>query len=266
MSNKPIISIVIPVYNGAKYLRQAIDSVMFQTWQDFELIIVDNASSDKTLEVSNSYNDSRVSVYSETDHLPIYANFNRAASYASGKYIKFLCADDLLLPLSLETLVTSILKDPHIGLVTSQRIAIDAAGKHLRLLYLEHRGGLISGKEALQLVSKLNNFIGEPSCVLIDKEIFTSLGGFDNRFCQLGDLHLWCRILSTNDLYYIQTPLSCYRLHTDQLTHHNLRNMRLRLREDRWIRDTLKGLGYHKDWVYRFLYALRKKVKPLRGS
>jgi glycosyltransferase involved in cell wall biosynthesis len=266
MPNKPTISVVIPVYNGAKFLSQAIRSVLDQTWRNFELIIVDNASDDDSLKVARNYRDSRVLIYAEKNHLPIYANFNRAAGYARGKYIKFLCADDVLLPASLETLLKIMMNEPKIGLATSKRVAIDANGNHKGLLHLEHRGGRIPGGEALKLVTKLNNYIGEPSCVLLKKDVFTALGGFDSRFCQLGDLHLWCRILAKHDLYYYQTPLSCYRIHSEQTTHKNLRNLKLWLREDRWIRKTLRALGYRKNWFYRLLIAARTRPIARRPS
>ncbi len=254
------VSVVIPVYNGAKFLNQAINSVLDQTWPNFDLVIVDNASNDDSVKVASKFQDPRITIHAEGIHLPIYANFNRAAGYAQGRFLKFLCADDILLPPALEVLVKVMMDEPLIGIATSKRIVIDENAKQKGLLQLEHESGHIRSWKALKLVTLLNNYIGEPSSVLLRREQFIALGGFDERFHQLGDLHLWCKILAKHDLYYHPTALCCYRIHNEQLSWKNLRNFRLWLREDRWVRQSFRVLGLRKNWIYRLLLQVQTRT------
>ena len=94
----PLVSICIPVYNGETYIRQAIESVLAQTYTNFELIISDNLSTDKTLEIVDSIRDDRIKISKNKKNLGLVGNFNACIHKANGKYVKVLCCDDVLSP------------------------------------------------------------------------------------------------------------------------------------------------------------------------
>lgn len=92
----PKISVCIPTYNSGEFLSEAIQSVLDQSFQNFELIISDNASEDNTTEIVNAFNDSRIQYYRNKKNIGMYENFNHCLDLAEGEYIKFLCATDYL--------------------------------------------------------------------------------------------------------------------------------------------------------------------------
>src|SRR5438309_1057271 len=99
MSN-PLVSILMTSYNRERYIAEAIESALKSTYTEFELIIVDDGSKDRTVEIARSFEskDKRVKVYVNEHNLGDYPNRNRAAGYATGKYIKYLDADDMIYP------------------------------------------------------------------------------------------------------------------------------------------------------------------------
>ena len=107
MENKPLVSVLMTVYNREKYIRDAIESVLASTYTNLELIIVDDRAKDKSVEIAKSYEkqDERVHVYINEKNLGDYPNRNKAASYAKGKYLKYVDADDMIYPYGLEQLV-----------------------------------------------------------------------------------------------------------------------------------------------------------------
>ncbi|MBN2662839.1 MAG: glycosyltransferase family 2 protein, partial [Bacteroidales bacterium] len=100
MQNNPFVSVLMTAYNREKYIAEAIESVIASTYQNWELIIVDDGSKDKTVEIAKQYEakDPRIKVYINEKNLGDYPNRNKAASYAKGKYLKFVDADDLIYP------------------------------------------------------------------------------------------------------------------------------------------------------------------------
>lgn len=114
MNNKPLVSVLMTVYNRAKYISDAIESILNSTFKNFELIIVDDYSTDNSINIAKQFQakDNRISVYQNEKNLGDYPNRNKAASYANGKYIKFLDADDIMYPHCLEIMVDSMEKYP----------------------------------------------------------------------------------------------------------------------------------------------------------
>ena len=121
------VSILTTVYNREKYIAACIDSVLASSYQDWELIIVDDVSTDTSLAIAKSYEqkDPRIKVYINQTNLGDYPNRNKAASYAKGTYIKYLDADDLIYPHGLEIMVHTMEQFPEAGLGISQKVAED---------------------------------------------------------------------------------------------------------------------------------------------
>lgn len=130
-SGKPRVSIGMPVYNGEVYLRQSIESILAQTFQDFELIISDNGSSDRTEEICRAYaaRDGRIRYYGESVNRGAAWNHNRVFELSRGEYFKWHCHDDLCDPTFLEKCVGVLDRDPSVVLCYSQFARIDQQGK-----------------------------------------------------------------------------------------------------------------------------------------
>src|SRR5271169_6107872 len=126
-ANEPFVSIVTPVYNGETYLRECIESVLAQTYSNWEYIIVNNCSTDGTLRIAAEYSsrDRRIHVYNSDSLLPIIANHNRAFGLISreSKYCKVVSADDWLFPECLARMVAVAEANPAVGLVGSYQLS-----------------------------------------------------------------------------------------------------------------------------------------------
>lgn len=132
--NNPLISIGMPVYNGANFIREALDSILSQTYDNFELIICDNASTDETEKICREYmsKDSRIRYYRSEQNLGAAWNFNRVFELSSGKYFKWAAHDDLIAPDFLLKCVEVLERDPALVLCHSQAKVIDDRGSVLQ--------------------------------------------------------------------------------------------------------------------------------------
>lgn len=132
-NNPPLISIGLPVYDGEKFMEQAIDSILAQTFKDFELIISDNASTDKTEEICRHYaaKDKRIRYYRNHHNLGAAPNFNRVYELSRGSYFKWLAHDDICEPEFLERCVAIFEKDPSVVLCNSRVKIIDERGREM---------------------------------------------------------------------------------------------------------------------------------------
>lgn len=216
MTPSPTVSVLIPTYNYANYLDEAIQSVLNQTFKDFELIIVDDRSKDNTAQVVQKYlADSRVSFFINDSNIGLVRNFNKCLEYAKGKYIKFLMADDLFYPTLLEKYVAVMEKYPTVSLVTAYRkfVGKDAELKQEFAPFTQ----LQEGKKIIYETLKTHNWIGEPTTVMFRKSNL-SLGLFDTNYNWIPDWEMWLRQLTVGDCFIIPEVLSCFRQHEKQAT------------------------------------------------
>lgn len=217
MSNSPKVSVLIPTYNYARYLDEAITSVLNQTFRDFELIIVDDQSKDNTDDVVQKYlNDPRISYYKNPLNLGLAGNFNKALEYAKGEHIKYLLADDKFHPQLLEKFVRVMDANPSVSLVTSYSSTFGATTE-IRKSPLQ---GLQPGTKVILecLRNGKGNWIGEPSVVMFRKRAL-QVGNFNTAYICLVDLDMWLRILTMGDCYIVPEELAYFRVHNVQASH-----------------------------------------------
>ena len=204
----PKISILTTVYNREKYLVACIDSVLASSYQDWELIIVDDVSTDTSLAIAKSYEkkDARIKVYVNDKNLGDYPNRNKAASYAKGKYIKYLDADDLIYPRGLEVMVHAMEQFPEAGLGISQKVVEDEKPYPF----------LMQPKETFKREFLMRGVLGlGPTGTIIRRDVFKKLGGFTGtRY--IGDTELWYKIALTYPVVKIEDDLIFWRQHDDQ--------------------------------------------------
>lgn len=214
MEGSPMVSVLIPTYNYAQFLDEAITSVLNQTYSDFELIIVDDRSSDNTDQVVQKYlPDKRVIYYKNPLNLGLVGNFNKCLEYSRGKYIKYLLADDKFHPQVLEKFVPIMEENQNISLITSNNEMFGIKTK-TRILPFE---GLQKGNTVIYdcLKKGKGNWIGEPTVVMFRKSGL-QIGQFSNKYPCLVDLNMWLRLLMTGDCYIVPETLSYFRHHVKQ--------------------------------------------------
>ena len=211
----PQITVAMPVFNGEGYVHLAIQSVLDQTYSDFELLIVDNCSTDGTLDVVKTFSDPRIRLHVNSTNLGMIGNWNRSVELATGEYIKFLSHDDLLDATCLEEQITGFLnhKQENLGIVTCKKRVINEGGKKVMPGFgLRGQSRLISGRVAIRKsIRSGRNIIGEPSVVLIKTSVLKSAGPFESP-AFTPDIKMWFKILQKNNLYFINKTLASYRI------------------------------------------------------
>jgi glycosyltransferase involved in cell wall biosynthesis len=220
MPGTPAVSVVIPAYNNADYVEDAIESVLAQTCTDYELVIADHSSSDDTAVRIAKYADHpRVRVLDPTPAGGgALANWNRVSREARGEYLKLLCGDDLLEPVALERQVEALVAHPSAVLVASRRRLIDANGR----TFLAARGlgdmdGLVPGRVAIRkTVRSGTNLFGEPGSVLFRTAALEQVGYWDASDPYLIDQATCVRVLHSGDLYAIRDVQASFRLTATQ--------------------------------------------------
>jgi glycosyltransferase involved in cell wall biosynthesis len=218
----PIVSVCIPLYNSELHLADTIRSVLAQSLEDFELIIVDDCSTDQSVEVARSFADPRIRLYVNDKNRGAAENWGRACGLASGTFVKLLCGDDIIYPNCLALQVEAFGDlGSGVALVAARRDIIDSDGR----VVLARRGlagmpTVLRGDDAIRrAVRSGTNPFGEPACVLMRKDHLVRAGAFRPVTQYMMDLDMWCRLLSYGDLYAIREPLAAFRLQNQSWSH-----------------------------------------------
>lgn len=276
----PTVTVAMPVYNGMPYVVEAVGSILAQTFDELELIVVDNSSDDGTVAALRDIDDSRLQISTNEEHVEAVDNWNRTLGSISGRYFKLVCADDVLFPNCLSRQV-SVLEDPsnqEVVMVTCSRNVIDPRG---RVLVSDWGVGDLHGtrspREVLRsCVRAGTNLIGEPAAVLMRTEIVRETGGWNDAVPYLTDLDYWMRLMDRGKLYGLQETLCKFRVHpgawsTDigrsQARQFTQFAHQLRSRHPEWISRSDLAIGVAKAHALgaarTFLYwAMRKGIIP----
>jgi len=222
----PDVSVCIPAYRAEPYLRSSIESVLAQTFADWELVIVDNASSDRTGEIARSYDDPRIVVHTNQVTVPLADNWNLAVALCRGRLVKLLPADDEIRPDCLELQVKALDSHPGTALVACRRDLIDASGqllvpgRGLRRLAGRHQPDEVIREIFLSGINPL----GEPGAWLFRRADFDRVGGFALDAVGALDLELATRLLRCGDLYGLTESLARFRVRGDSWTGRSVRS------------------------------------------
>ncbi|HEX4846621.1 MAG TPA: glycosyltransferase family A protein [Novosphingobium sp.] len=203
----PAISLVLPVHNGARYLEAALDSILTQTFTDFELIAVDDCSSDSTPAILARYAaaDRRVRVLTNAENLRLPASLNRGFAAARGAWYSWTSDDNLLRPAMLQRLWDAAQAQPGCAVIHSDYTVIDADGAPLRQVRVGRADQLLLG-----------NGIG--CSFLYRAEVHHALGGFDEHLFGLEDYDFWIRAARQFRFHPLHEDLYLYRRHDGSLT------------------------------------------------
>jgi glycosyltransferase involved in cell wall biosynthesis len=211
----PLVSVCIPLYNCQEHVAKAIESVLQQTLQRFELIVCDDCSSDGGYEIAERYKDDRIRLLRNETNLGMAGNWNRLLSLATGKYIKVLCCDDYLYPhcLEIQSQAFEAAGNEGIAIVFARRDVVGPAGHRLFSWGYSGRPGRYRGADILKkVVRRATNLIGEPGSVMFRASAVPIVGTFSPEAAWLVDLEFWSRLLAVGDAYAICEPLSAFRV------------------------------------------------------
>lgn len=243
--SRPRVSIAIPTWNGAALVGETLATALGQTFEDVEILVVDDASEDGTLETVATIPDARVRVLRGKERLGIPGNWNRCLAEARGEYVKVLCQDDLLAATAVERLVTALDASPasplafsrreirHQGLQTPLPLLGDSYLRALEGFYASFAGELTGAQmiesALLRGQDPTVNLIGEPSFALMRSDAARSSGGFDQGLRQLVDWDLWLRLARRGPVAFVDASLGVFRVHPGGASAANNKSLRTRL-------------------------------------
>jgi glycosyltransferase involved in cell wall biosynthesis len=262
---QPQVTVCIPVFNGERFIERTIKSVLDQTFTDFELLIIDDASSDKTHEIINSFSDTRIKFLKSTHNLGLVSNWNRCLDNAQGEYIQFLHHDDYLPTNCLEKKVNAFNKDKDICLVFNATYIVNDQD----IILMKRRpfkidklfdGEVIAHKSFVQ-----KNVFGEPSNVMFKRESSKKVGYFDERLCYAVDWDYWFKLSLLGKVYYINDFLSYFRVSKTSVTTMLTKNKEKLINDDKQLVEncvknskfkiTKLDIFLHKINTYLRMYA-----------
>lgn len=274
-TGNPLVSVCIPLFNGMPYLGEAIQSVLQQTFTDWELIITDDGSSDTSATCANGFKDPRIRYSANPRNLGPEGNWNQSLREARGRYAKLLCQDDRLHPdcLARQVEVLEQDRDCRISLVSCARSIIRPDGKRIMTSRWKRQRQVISPGSALrQIIRSGTNPVGEPAAALFRTESWRRLGGFSAREPYVIDLDFWCKLLTEGDCAYLPEVLCDFRVsahswsarlagehsrqyrrfaariqsqHPDRITKYDLRLGAYKSRLGAYIRQVIFSLACH---------------------
>ena len=226
----PKISVILPVYNGEKYLKESINSILNQTFQNFELIIIDDCSTDSSPAIAQHYTsiDSRIFYYRNNINLKLPKSLNIGFSKARGEYLTWTSCDNLYSPEALDELSKNLDANDEIGLVYSSMRIINEYGEKKEIIHSGPAEHLI-----------FRNVVG--ACFLYRSSIAKSVGNYDDDLFLCEDYEYWLRISSISKIQPINSCLYYYRRHNESLSNQHEKAI------------IAKGIGVQKRYYNKFV-------------
>lgn len=220
----PLVSVIVPNYKHARFLPQRLDSILAQTFKDYELIVLDDASPDNSRGVIQSYA-AKVPLrflFNEKNTGCPFVQWQKGAAMAVGKYLWIAESDDYADPRLLATLVAELQKNPRVGLAYCQSSSVDEHGGFLQKLdyWTEvfgtdrwSRSHVNNGKDEIARYLIVRNIIPNASGVVVRRDVFVEAVQGAEKFRRSGDWWTWARVLMRSDVAYVAEPLNFFRAH-----------------------------------------------------
>jgi glycosyltransferase involved in cell wall biosynthesis len=265
MSTNLLVSVIIPTYNRVQYICEAIDSVLAQTYNNTEVIVVDDGSTDNTRDIIQQY-DSKVKYIFQNNAGPSAAR-NNGIKQSSGELIAFLDSDDIWLAEKLELQIELMRQSQYIGLVSCGIYIIDASGKIISDPVIK---GNYKNRKSFVKELMVHNIIGGGSAILIKKECLNRIGLFNEDLWVGEDWNMWLRIAKNYEVKFVEKPLVKYRIHGNNL-HKNLAKIKVDGKRnvleniEKWrIISRMKAYSYiYLDLAHEYMGIKENKSKIL---
>ncbi len=259
-----LVSIVLPTYNGEKFIRESIESILNQTYKNFELIIVNDCSCDNTLSILQEYEkkDSRIKIITNEINLKLPASLNKGFEMASGDYYTWTSDDNLYKINALEYMVNYLNENANIDLISCCMDIIDEEGNFLTSYNLS-----LPNRNILQLTKRCN--IG--ACFLYRKQIALKTGKYSTEMFCAEDYDYWCRIALKGNIAYSDENLYLYRCNSYSLTASKQetimeKTLLIRLKYTLPILNKLEINNLKKVWILCSYYRETDELKWLKIS
>lgn len=252
-SIKPKISVIFPVYNGGKYLKLSLQSVLYQKFKDFELLIIDDGSSDESCNYLQSIQDERISLYKNERNKGLFYNINFLIGQSSTYLIKLWAQDDIMYPHCLQSFVSFHEQHPDLGFSYSARDMIDDNGNIKPTNKVDKTPTIISTELHAAIAYYTGSIAGNIANVCINKRALQRVGYFKESMKISGDFDMWVRLAEHHETGFINEKLIQLRDHSGQLS----RNKKYYLNH---VKEDLEVYRYLNTYVSKDLFNEGKKI------
>ncbi len=201
----PKVSIVLPTYNGSRYIRQSIDSCLNQTYNNIELIIVDDCSNDETPSIIKSYSDQRIKVIRNKQNMRLPCSLNVGFKHATGEYLTWTSDDNQYLPNAIEVMIHCLNQNKNIDFVYADYWECNLGNGEKKIRRLPD-------KVALEKECQIG------ACFLYSRRVFSIIGWYNPKLELVEDYDYWIRVSKKFNLFHCSDPLYIYTFHSNSLT------------------------------------------------
>lgn len=253
------ISIVLPVYNGEKYLRESIESVLAQTYTNWELLILDDCSKDQTAQIAQEYvkKDDRIHYYLNEKNLRLPKNLNKGFSLAKGEYLTWTSDDNRFKPKALEKMLNGLKQNPQAQFAFASCRVIDHSGEEIEYM-------MVNQDSKKQIVG--SNPVG--ACFLYTRKVYEEIGNYDSELTLVEDFDYWQRIFMKFETVAIEEILYEYRWHDGALTS-TMKKDQFNQALEKMLLKNSSGFGkldvLQKYYYYQGLYNCRENLGDINN-
>lgn len=252
-----LVSIVLPVYNGEKYLRESIESIIEQTYKNWELLILDDCSTDSTSEIAKKYvaKDDRIKYFLNEENLRLPKNLNKGFSLSKGDYLTWTSDDNKYKPEALENMVNVLEADGEAQFVYASCRIIDDDGKEIEYIMVDDKGAnCITG----------GNPVG--ACFLYTRQVYDTVGDYNHELILVEDFDYWQRVFMKFKTIGISEILYYYRMHSGNLTN-TMRKDQFNINLEKTLLNNISGFG-RLNFLQKYSYyaGLNKCRENLNSS
>lgn len=256
-----LVSIVLPTYNGEKYIQESIESILCQTYKNWELIIVNDCSQDNTLQIINEYaqKDSRIRIINNEVNKKLPASLNIGFENAQGDYYTWTSDDNMYKPEALMYMSEFLDNNPQIALIACDFDMVQEGNEDKITKYSDTNP---DNRTVLGNIFCSN--IG--ACFMYRKEIAQKIGKYDEKMFCAEDLDYWCRLMLISEVHYSNENFYTYRFTKTSLTATRQKEIKARVRDiqEKYAIPVMKKLGLSNKETCRNLYKLHKQNNSIK--
>lgn len=266
---QPIASICMPIYNGERFLRKAIDSVLAQDFTDFELIICDDCSTDDSVKIIESYDDPRIILHRNDHNYGLAGNWNHSISFAKGKYIKIMMQDDILCQGALSKQVSLMEAHPEASLAVGNTSIINEEDKTIVKRFRYKKERVINGKRYAKRSLRGRNIFCEPPNHLFRKADFDKYGPYDDSLAYCPDWDMCLTLSEIGDIVCTDTEVMRFRLSSTQTTSKVFSKSEAFVNNDSYqmfikhMKSGILGLNRFDYFIFWFVIKINSLAKTL---
>ena len=213
-----LVSVCIPVFNGEVFIKETIEMILKQDYDNMEILVSDNESTDHTVEEIKKIKDSRIKLLQNERNLGMGGNWNSLMRQARGDYLLLVCADDYLLPGAIREKAKILDDNPDVNIVFSSSYVMNEKGRKLMIRRPFRKSCKLEARKMQQDLFVKRNIFAEPTNNMLRKSAMLEVGDFDTNLWYTIDWDYWLRMLNTGNAYYIDKPYSGFRISSSSAT------------------------------------------------